>query len=179
MTGYRPTAADVLAALDVLRDVENISDSLSPDQAIEFREAVEEVKAGAARCIDMLNGQLVRTLDGQRGIVRGDFLYSIGRKALRKRFDHDRIQTAVVRFAMASAVDKETGEIDYDKVIEAPAVAAQAMRQIYVNDSTAAKVTQLDRFGICRDANAPGSVLSEERGDKEVKRTPIRFIEPD
>lgn len=170
--GYRPTHADVLASTDVLRDIDELSDSLDPVDAIEYRVVVEKVLAAAKQTIDLLNTQLIRTMEAGQEIVRDGRMFYVSHKEDRARFDHSAIAGRVIRRSVEPLLNTETGEV-YDPTAEDSARrAVQLMSDIYLSDSTKAKVTVLDLLEIKRTPNVAGSVLSVEWGDKVVKDRP-------
>jgi len=167
---WRPTTADVEASTDVLRDVTNLSDSLTAEEAVEFRIAVEKVLAECRLTIDMLNMQLVKVLETD--VVRDRRRFYVTRKKDNERFDHDAICGGVVNHTLRGEFDFETGEVIEPERDEAVRQAVHAMRNIYVSDSTKAKVGQLDRYGIPRERDDPRSVRTWTPGEKIVVDVP-------
>lgn len=170
---WTPTTADVEAATDVLKDVVGISDTLTAEEAVEFRVAVERVLAECRLTIDMLNMHLLTVLE--QDVIRDRRRFYVTRKKDHERFDHDAISGGVIRYV--TAADEETGELP--NRVEIARNAVHAMRNIYVSDSTKAKVGQLDRYGIPRDPNTdPRSVRTWTPGEKVVVDVPAGGEEP-
>lgn len=166
MNTFKPTIPDVEAGTDVLRDVADMSDSLTPTEAVEFRVAVERVLAECRLTIDLLNMQIIKTLE--QDVVRDGRRFYVGRKKESERFDHDAICGAILSHVadLPDMVDTE-GDGAF-----AAREAVHAMRNIYLSDSTKAKVGQLDRYGIPRDRDDPASVRSWTPGEKIVVDIP-------
>ena len=164
MTRFIPTIPDVEASIDVLKDVAEMSDSLKADEAVEFRVAVEHVLAQCRLTIDLLNQQIISVME--EDVVRDGRRFYVGRKKDQERFDHDAICGAVLKHAVTA--DEEWTA----SAIAAAREAVHAMRNIYLSDSTKAKVGQLDRYGIPRDKNDPASVRTWTPGEKIVVDIP-------
>jgi hypothetical protein len=161
----------VEASIDVLKDVIGISDTMTAEEAVEFRIAIERVVSECRLAIDMLNMHLLTVLE--QDVIRDRRRFYVTRKKDSERFDHDAIGGGVVRFALEQVIDTETGEIvEFDKEV-AVREAVHAMRNIYVSDSTKAKVNQLDRYGIPRDPKTDSkSVRTWTPGEKVVVDVP-------
>jgi hypothetical protein len=176
-SGYKPDVDNVLDAQQVLNDARDMTDDMTAVEAVEYRLAAEKVKRAAQEVIDFCNQRLIYILDGQPAIIREGRKFYVGRKAERERFDHERIAIGVADHVYESHIDTETGEITASHQ-QVGRETAFAMRNIYTSDSTKAKVTQLDRYGINRDENKPGSVREVLRGEKQVHDVPAGGEEP-
>lgn len=176
---FRPTVPDILASADVLDDVHELSDSLTAVEAVEFRQAAEVVLAKARNTIAALNEQLVKVLEGD--IVRDGRRYFVRRKKDTERFDHSAIAGGVMAHLTVLAHDEmEKGHDDdyFDGFLDGGRQAIDVMSNIYLSDSTKAKVGQLDRYGIPRDpVKDPKSVRVWTPGDKAVFDAPAGMTE--
>ena len=174
-SGYKPTVPDVLASMDVLNDVANASDSMTPAEAVEFRIACEKVKRAAQTAIDLCNTQLVLILDGQPAIIRDGRKFYIGAKSEKTRTDHDLVAKHVVGVALDVAREMDVDDPDPEPselIVIGAKAAIQIMRDLYLAPSDNAKKQQLDRYGI------PRNVIDVLRGEKMVKEIPATG-EPD
>jgi len=174
MTEFVTTIDDVLASTQVLEDVMNRADSFTAEEAIEFRVAVEKVQAAAKLTIDLINQELLRSLDGQPGIERDGVLYFVGAKTVKTVTDHDAVGFAVegVVHEVLHEMDDEGEGVNAEQVVAAARAAVKVMRDLYISPSTSVKVQQLDKYGISR------SVVDKQRGEKVVKTAPVNRIEP-
>ena len=166
MTTWTPTTADVEASIDVLKDVIGISDTMTAEEAVEFRIAIERVVSECKMAIDMLNMHLLTVLE--QDVIRDRRRFYVTYKKDHERFDHDAISGGVIRYVTQPDDD---GVIP--STVEAARNAVHAMRNIYVSDSTKAKVGQLDRYGIPRDPKTDAkSVRTWTPGEKIVVDVP-------
>lgn len=159
MTVFIPTVVDVKALDDVVNDITELSDSLSVDDAVAFRVALVAHQARVKLAIDMLDAQLVKTLELPR--TEGGWIHQVRRKKEKPRFDHDAIAGGVLRHLAEDWI----GDDDYFKGARD---AITAMRGIYLSDSSKAKVGALKVYDIQRD-----DVETFERGDLYVDVTPV------
>jgi hypothetical protein len=166
---FPTTTEDVLASTDVLNVVANASDSMTPEECVEFRIACEKVMKVARDTIGLLNTQLVKILDGQPAIIREGRKFYIGYKSKSERTDHDLVAKHVVGVALdvaremdVSGPDPEPAEL----IVIGAKAATKIMTDLYLAPSTDVKKGQLDRYGI------PRSVIDVQRGVKEVKEVP-------
>ena len=137
------TAADILAALDVLFQAQEESDDMSFDLAIELRAASRELARQAKKTADLLEMEMLRQVeDGPKMVGTVNYFAVNDNKTT---WDHDRIESDVVARAKEAALDRQTGEFVAD---EAARQAADMMRQIYVSPSTTAKMGALSDLGV-------------------------------
>jgi hypothetical protein len=171
MTEFVTTIEDVLASTQVLEDVMNKADSYTPEEAVAFRVAVEEVGKAVRMTLDLLNQELVRTLDGQPAVERDGIRYFIGAKTVKEVTDHAAIARDVTRVALEVVAEMDD-VADHDDQMKAAAQAAVTiMSDLYVSPSTDAKKLQLDKYGIERH-------IEKQRGEKVVKTVPVNRVEP-
>ena len=163
MPDLRMTIEDVLASCDVLRDVQEASDSMTPEECIEYRIACEAVARAAADAIALCNMQFIKM--AEQDVVMDGRRFYVGRKKDRVRFDHDKIAGKVV----TAAVDGAIGAVTPAK---AAAQAVDLMSKIYLSDSTTAKVGALAALGLNTDRDNPTSVRTWEKGEKIVVAIP-------
>lgn len=168
MSDLRFTIGDIHAAADVLIDVGEYSDTMTPAQCIEHRIACEVVLKAAQDAIALLNTQFVKV--AEQDVVMDGRRFYVGRKKDRVRFDHDKIIRHVRTLA---ALDHQ--DDGYERLaginVGAEAVAAM-LKQIYLSDSSTAKVGALSALGLNTDRDNPESVRTWERGEKIVVAIP-------
>lgn len=167
MPKYKPTTADIDAAGMVLADITELSDSLSAEDALDYRLAIERLRAVAADTIKDLDNQLRRVLEHQ--VERHGRYYWIGHKKDTERFMHGAIAGEVQRQALQP--DPDTGQIPDARTAVRRAVAL--MRGLYLSDSTKAKIGALSALGLNTDRNNPDSVRTWTKGEKIVEFRPI------
>lgn len=167
MANYKPTTADIDAAGMVLKDITELSDSLSAEDALDYRLAIEKLRAAAADTIKDLDTQLRRVLEHQ--VERHGRYYWIGHKKDSERFIHGKIAGEVQRRALQP--DPDSGEIP-----DAPTAVRRAvalMRGLYLSDSTKAKIGALHSLGLNTDRNNPASVRTWTKGEKQLEFRPM------
>lgn len=129
---------DILAALDVLGEVDEESDSLGITEAVDLLQAVEELLKAVRTTKGLLEAQLCnilespRTIDGRLYEVKSDGKW---------RPDHSKVQAEVKK---RSVVNTETGEI-----LTAPEAVERAMafmKKLYVSPQGMPKVGGLDQL---------------------------------
>lgn len=156
------TPEDVLAAADVLHDVDEASDSLSIEDAVAYREAVTSLMAAARMTLALIDTQLVTTLESPREI--NGMRYEVKPSDGKWRPDHSKVAARVKQYAL---VDMETGEMR-----DAPAAVDRAMlimEDLYVAKSTMPKVGALEKLG----GTKKWDVAEQEPGKPALKTTPI------
>jgi hypothetical protein len=167
MASYELTPDTVMATIDLLADVDDDSDSMTAEQCIEFRVAIEKVKVACNRTLSYLDHQAVKLLDGQPAIIRDGRKFYIGPKTERERFDHQLIQARIIRHVLAF----EEGDTGDSRSLlgreDAVRLAVHLMGEMYLSEATRAKKGQIDRLEIPRS-----QVIEVERGELEVKSVP-------
>ena len=172
MAEFPTTVEDVLAATQVLEDVEKKADCLTAEEAVAFRAAIEHVITVAKNAVRMLNQELLRMLDGRDAIEQDGRRYWVAPKTEKEVTDHDAVARAAVRVALEVVAEMED-IADHDDQMKAAAQAAVTiMRDLYVSPSIEVKKLQLDKYGITRE------VVEKQRGEKVVKDAPVNRIEP-
>lgn len=174
MTTFPTTIPDVLASQDVLVDVQNLSDSLSAEECVEYRIACEKVLRQAQEAVKLLNMQMVKVLE--HDVIRDGRRFYVGHKKDRVRFQHSAIQAQVVTTAVARvAAGMTSGSLDehYEMYVRAGArEAADLMAKVYISDSTDARVGAVNALGLNTDRHNPKSVRTWEKGEKAVFDVP-------
>lgn len=151
-----PTPADIYAALDVVVDIGEESDSVDFEEAVYLMDALDALKERTAEVIDLLKMQMLAKLeDGGPRDFGGRLFKAIDDKV--KRFDHKEI----LRQAAIQAFMDDNGEIR--KTGDAVELLATTMMDLYLAPSSKAKVGVLDRLGIDRD-----DVIEVERKGRKV-----------
>jgi hypothetical protein len=154
---------DVAAMGDVLDEVNELSDSLTIEEAVAMLEAVKQLGAAVRTTIGLLETQLcnilesARTIDGRRYEIKNDGKW---------RPDHSKVEAAVKRYAL---VDTTTGEL-----FEASAAvdrAMMAMKNLYVTPQGMPKVGGLEALGLDKPDVA--------RFEKQGKRLSVQEVIPD
>lgn len=155
------TPQDILAAGDVLADLEELSDSLSVEDAVAYREAVTDLLTRVKTALGLIDTQLVNTLESPRPI--NGMLYEVRKSDGKWRPDHMLVDNAVKR---VSWIDPETGEIFEGS--EAVDRCMAIMADLYRSASTMPKVGALDKLGLKK-----WDVAEQEPGKPVLKVTPI------
>lgn len=137
------TAADILAAIDVLEQAQEESDDIKFELAVDLRKACQTLGRQAKKTADLLEMEMLRQVEAGAKQV-GDINY-MAINDNKFVFDHDLIESEVVAAARDLAIDRETGEIDPH---EAARQAAYMMRQIYVSPSTTGKIGAINEVGM-------------------------------
>ena len=137
------SVGDFIAMQDVLNELANDSDSLSPDEAIAALEALRDLQSVVRRTESMVETALKGHLeDGTREL--GGRVYAL--KADGKwRYRHDDIDRAVLAKAKYLSTDHETGEVDYELV---PIFVIKLMAGLYRSTSTVPKKYALKAIGV-------------------------------
>lgn len=156
-----PTVADVAAAIDVLGDIGEASDSFSIEQAMDMHRSIEVLQKTAKMTLSLVDTHLINTLESPQ--ERHGILYAIKRKKDRKRFDHDRIASGVFKRAHYDENGERIRKGD-DRLKR----AVYLMRQLYLSPSVEAKVGVLDQLGFKRN-----DVETYELGDRYVYTEPV------
>lgn len=155
------TPSDVLAAGDVLADINDASDSMDVETAVDFLEAITALKARVGETIEMLHVQLVSILESPREINGNR--YEVRPSDGKWRPDHMLVHGEVKRRAL---VDGETGELrDTPDAVE---WAITKMHDLYASASTMPKVGALKSIG-----KEKWDVAEQEPGKKTLKVTPV------
>jgi hypothetical protein len=160
VTVFIPTIHDVKALDDVVNDITELSDSLKVDDAVAFRVALVAHQAKVKFAIDMLDAQLVKTLEMPR--TEGGWIHQVRRKKDKQRFDHAAIARAIREEAL---LDDEGLLMTAREAVEE---AVSMMQDVYISDSSKAKIGALKSIGIDRK-----DVETFERGDLYVDVTPV------
>lgn len=133
------TAADILAAGDVVDQLAEVSDEMSFELTVELDEALAALARKVAGARGLLTTRQLQVLEaGAKTLPDGRVFVAVPDFA--ERFDHDAIGQAVVDHAVRQATDTETGEIIPKRAAEA---AVAALLGIYTAPATKAKVTPL------------------------------------
>lgn len=148
---------DAMAALGILEEIAEISDSLSAKDAIEGIAQLTQLQVQLGTTIALIKGQAIKTLEQPMQV--GNVIYYKDRVG-KWRPDFQRIAGKV---ESASLCDPETGEI-YDRPNDAVHRAVQLMKALYVSPSTMPKVGGLERIGSSKD-----DVAEFERTGYEIK----------
>lgn len=139
--------ADVSTFADYIVDqVTNSADARTLDELAAQREVVQHLLGAVRTALAVIDQEMAKQLEGGARQI-GDKVYA-RRKDYKERFLHSTIISFLRSAAVLKHTNKETGEIDYEMVAQD---VANGLRELYLSDSTRAKVTALDRLGIPRD----------------------------
>jgi hypothetical protein len=142
VTSFPFTLPDVHALSDVVTDITEASDSLPVEDCIAYRLALVGHLDKVRRAIDALDQQLVLTME--LPIVEGGFIHQVRRRKEKVRYDH----SVIARHVRDAAILDEKGLLVTPR--EAAENATRFMRDIYISDSTKAKVGALKVLDIPR-----------------------------
>ena len=137
------TKADVLAALDVVRQLTDEIDDLDAAQAIAMRDEIDALQRAAKFCHEMLTTRTLSALDGQPVIV-GSKVYAAKAKG-KWRVDHKSIRAVVFERAMQECVHEVTGELISQKAAKA---AIDMMYELFVSPADFPKQGGLKNLGL-------------------------------
>jgi hypothetical protein len=142
--GIKATPFDVDAATEVCDMIAADADALDFDQAVEFMDALERLRRQAKLAVDMILSTMLDHLEagGPRQYGTRTFLPVDDTV---KRFDHDE----VLRKLGAVALIDDNGEIRNPG--EALELMAEMVRDVYLSESTQAKVTALAKLDLDPD----------------------------
>jgi hypothetical protein len=153
------TAADILAAVDILDDVGESSDSLTVEDAVVLLQAVEEVMAAARRVVGLLNTQLVATLESPRQF--GNRVYEVVNDG-KWRPDHSAVKAHV----------KQQSVVNVHGELRHPAEAVERcmalLYALYVSPSQMPKTGGLEELGLDKP-----DVAEFDRAGRKVRVTEI------
>ena len=154
------TPEDIRAAMDVLAEVDETSDSLGVEDAVAYREAVNELFTKVKETLGLIDTQLVNTLESARPI--NGMLYEVRKSDGKWRPDHSKLHPTIIK---AAAVD-ENGELL--KTYPACERVIAIMESLYTSASTMPKVGAMDKLGVKK-----WEVAEQEPGKPVLKVTPI------
>jgi hypothetical protein len=137
------TAADILAAIDVLRQAQDESDDIDFEVAVDLLAACRQLGREAKVTADLLQMEMLRQVEDAPKRVGTVNYMAVNDNTT--TFDHDQIEAAVVAIAKEHLVDHETGEID---PVEVARQAAHWMRRVYVSPSSSAKIGVLGELDV-------------------------------
>lgn len=154
------TPEDIRAAGDVLDDVAELSDSMTVEQAVAYREAANELWTKVKQTIGLLDTQLVTVLESPRAF--NGMLYEVMQSDGKWRPDHMLVDQEVQR---QSLINMETGE--FRDPTEAVQAAMETMSDLYRSAQTMPKVGGLKKLGLNK-----WDVADQEPGKPKLKTTP-------
>jgi hypothetical protein len=183
MTDEQPTAVrpevvelsnDMLVFTDLATDVVADVEKHRVDEAVLLRHTAMTVITAAKKMIEALDLHLCDVMEFGDAVDYKGWTFRKGRTKERERFDHDEIAFGVLQAVEDVIVAGDRVPIEQLAGCRAGAgEAVRIMRDIYVSDSTKAKVGQLDRYQIPRDKDADGTVRHWEKGAPCIKVEPI------
>jgi hypothetical protein len=137
---------DVEATGDVFGQVGEMSDSLSREAAIAFKEALGRAKKRLEDALGLVNTQIIRTLDSPVVVGKRKWYLTDDGKW---RPDHARVRKLIVD---AVSTPNHAGEVPTAK--EAATQAVELTMRCYVSPATVPKKEGLDRLGVAKTAVA-------------------------
>lgn len=147
MIDVREACADLQATADYIAGITEGIDSLDLGAIVDVQDEVRRVKAKVDEAMRMLDGELVKRLEGETTRRYGDRVFTRVRD-FKRRHDHAAIEKVAARQGVEAAVDQDTGAIDPHR---AAAAAARAMGRFYLSPAKTAKTGPLDALGVPRD----------------------------
>ncbi len=182
-TAVRPEvsqhANDILVSLNLMDDTIQDVEKHRVDEAILLRHAAETLRKKAVEMIAALDLHLVSVMEWGDTVDHAGWHYRKGRAKERERFDHEEIRHRVTNLVRVEGEEYRRGVTGkrftfYDGVAWGAKRAAAILRDIYLSESTKAKVTELDRYGIPRTRDADGTVRHWEKGPVYIDVSPIQ-----
>jgi hypothetical protein len=163
---------EILVSVDLMADVAKDADMHTVDEAIILRHAAMAVAKAAKELAAALDVHLCSVMEVGEAVDFKGWQFRRGTTKAQERFDHDEIGKRVIDRAEQNADEHlaETGHLRPTRTIAGDVV--RMMTDIYLSESTKAKVTQLDRYGIPRNPKSDDSVFHYKRGE------PCITIEP-
>lgn len=163
-------ANGILASTDLMTEIVRDAEAHTPGEAVYLHHTLRKVIEAAKEAQAALELHLCTVLE--EPIDHAGWQFRKGTTKKRERFDHDEIGKRVIDIAAKSSLDEETGEVVIPDERQCAANAVHMMSEIYLSDSTTAKVTQLDRYGIPR-GKSDDSVRHWEKGHTYIDISPI------
>ena len=136
-----PSPPDIVAMLDVLQDLIDGVDDLDKERAATLHQALLDLQDKAKEAREAVETKLMELAEQPIAVGNKAYMRQLGSK---QRTAHGYIRQQVV--ALASAADKETGELPSSR--DAARAAALMMADIYVAPATKAKTGALEALGI-------------------------------
>lgn len=140
--------ADLQATVDYVRAITEDVDSLDFDTMVAIQDEARRVKAAADELIRMIDGELIRQLEGGARETPDGRLFKRTKEYV-DRYDQDVLIGVAVRQGIEAWTHPDSGEVDAAAAAES---ACRAMSKMFLSSSTKAKVTVTDRLGVERDA---------------------------
>jgi hypothetical protein len=152
---------DIQAMIDVLADIDESTDGLGVEEAVQIREAIVALMSAARMTLALVDTQLVTTLEGPVEI--NGMRYEVKKSDGKWRPDHSKVNNVVKTRAY---IDPDTGEVLGSSTAAERAIAM--MEALYVSASTMPKVGALDKLGLKK-----WDVAEQEPGKPTLRTTPI------
>lgn len=151
-------SGDLRAAIDVVDQLAERSDSLRVDEAVEALEALAQLGNAVKQAMVLIESGAANQLEQPR--VIGNRRYVKANRYTR-RFNHERIAKMI---AVQASINNITGEIA--SAVKAAETATYLMREIYVSHSTDAKMGALRALLGVGDPFAENLARNEHTGTK-------------
>lgn len=147
---------DIMAIVDVLKDVADASDTLTVDEGVAVLEALTALKQAVSQLSSLVDTQMVRILE-QPQTHNGKVYFRASKGKWRP--DHQQIKRLICERA---SVNIETGELqDRDGAVR---TAVDLAYEAFVSPSTMPKTGLLNKLGVAKD-----SVADFERTGFEIR----------
>lgn len=171
-------AANILVVNDLLDDVIKDAEAHTAIQAVFMYDTIGQVIRKAREAQAALETHLMDVLEvGEKGDIeyRGQS-FGKRKKKVQERFDHREIGKSVHKRVDRLVIDQYEGAaalIYQNGVHDGAGEAIRIMSEIYLSDSTKAKIGELERYGIPCKTNADGSVRTAKSSGYELKVIPL------
>lgn len=139
---YEVNRSDILAMIDVLNELGEVSDQLDASSAARMRGAIGQLKAKVTEVFQLLDSQLAKMLDGQPVEVDGAVFM------VKDKQSYVPDQSSIARSVVRQAAVDSNGEMC--GAVEAAERAVRLMADLYVSASTEPKVGGLKALGLSK-----------------------------
>ncbi len=161
------TSADIAAALDVVNQLAAEADSLTVQQAIELRAAVDALQKGAKFAHEMLTTSALNQIEKQP-VQIGSTIWAAEDDG-KWRLNHAALRRLIERDALHCGINPTTGEINAEQAVHR---AMELMTRAFVSPASFPKQTVLEELGIDNK-----SVGHFERTKKVLKEHAVKVVD--
>lgn len=137
---------DLGATVSYVAGITENVDAMTFEQMVAIQDEARRVRAKADELIEMIDGELIRQLEGGAREYGGRLFKRSKRYVT--RHDHEPLIALAARQGVEAWTHPDSGEIDAPKAAES---ACRALAKMFLSPSSTAKVTVVDRLGVDRD----------------------------